>query len=203
MLHGLARAGFQQVRPCISPVQMSASPGRAVDPRDRPARAAKGHEDAFPRPRLSARCRFRQGTFAGTRGKGRDAPSAVIPALAPERGSSTQTGHSCLLTVLGAVAPYLHSQIGPVGGKRPSKRCEGIVTVLAGLADSRRDSAGHYRAAFVLHPDGSDTEAVYRLACGYAFSSRLISSRKRQSVCLAMSVLGLVCIKPASCSRAA
>src|ERR1700739_3280875 len=36
--------------------------------------AAMGHEDAFPRPRLSARCRFSQGTFAGTRGNGRDAP---------------------------------------------------------------------------------------------------------------------------------
>jgi hypothetical protein len=32
-----------------------------------------GHEDAFPRPRLSARCRFGQGTFAGTRGNERDA----------------------------------------------------------------------------------------------------------------------------------
>jgi hypothetical protein len=29
-----------------------------------------GHEDAFPRPRLSARCRFSQGTFAGTRATG-------------------------------------------------------------------------------------------------------------------------------------
>ena len=37
-----------------------------------------GHEDAFPRPRLSARCRYSQGTFAGTRGNGRDAP---IPDL--------------------------------------------------------------------------------------------------------------------------
>src|SRR5207302_1159922 len=36
-----------------------------------------GHEDAFPRPRLSARCQFSQGTFAGTRGNGRDAPTAV------------------------------------------------------------------------------------------------------------------------------
>jgi len=27
-----------------------------------------GHEDAFPRPTLSARCRFSQGTFAGRRG---------------------------------------------------------------------------------------------------------------------------------------
>jgi hypothetical protein len=37
-----------------------------------------GHEDSFPRPRLSARCRFSHGTFAGTRGNGRDAP---IPAI--------------------------------------------------------------------------------------------------------------------------
>jgi len=36
--------------------------------------SAKGHEDAFPRSRLSAGCRFSQGTFAGTRGNGRDAP---------------------------------------------------------------------------------------------------------------------------------
>src|SRR4029077_1748957 len=42
----------------------------------RPARSGLGHEDAFPRPRLSACCRFRQGTFAGTRGNGRDAPKA-------------------------------------------------------------------------------------------------------------------------------
>jgi hypothetical protein len=39
-----------------------------------PARSLLGQEDAFPRPRLSARCRFSQGTFAGTRGNGRDAP---------------------------------------------------------------------------------------------------------------------------------
>jgi hypothetical protein len=29
-----------------------------------------GHEDAFPQPRLSARYRFSQGTFAGTRATG-------------------------------------------------------------------------------------------------------------------------------------
>src|SRR5215472_16023740 len=32
--------------------------------------AAAGPEDAFPRQRLSARCRLSQGTFAGTRGNG-------------------------------------------------------------------------------------------------------------------------------------
>jgi hypothetical protein len=42
-----------------------------------PGRAAMGHEDAFPRPRLSARCRFSEGTFAERRGNGRDAPIAA------------------------------------------------------------------------------------------------------------------------------
>jgi hypothetical protein len=36
---------------------------------------------------LSARCRFSEGTFAGTRGNGRDAPIADLPALAPNRQS--------------------------------------------------------------------------------------------------------------------
>ena len=40
--------------------------------------AGMGHEDAFPRPRLSARCRFSQGTFAGTRGNGRDAHPRLL-----------------------------------------------------------------------------------------------------------------------------
>jgi hypothetical protein len=46
---------------------------------------AVGHEDAFPRPRLSARCRFSQGTFAGTRGNGRDAPISALRGTATER----------------------------------------------------------------------------------------------------------------------
>jgi hypothetical protein len=44
-----------------------------------------GHEDAFPRPRLSARCWFSQGTFAGTWGNGRDAPIPDLATLTPER----------------------------------------------------------------------------------------------------------------------
>src|ERR1700757_3569956 len=48
---------------------------------------AMGHEDAFPRPRLSARCRFSQGTFARTRGNGRDAPKPDLCAAAGERAS--------------------------------------------------------------------------------------------------------------------
>ena len=56
-----------------------------------------GHVDAFPRPGLSARCRFSQGTFAGPRGNGRDAPIPDLPALTPERGGSTRSGHPPVL----------------------------------------------------------------------------------------------------------
>jgi hypothetical protein len=72
-----------------------------------------GHEQRFPPLRLNVRCRLGQATFIGTDGKGREAPSAVIPALAPERGSSTQSGHSRSLTS-GADAAYLLVTI-PVG----------------------------------------------------------------------------------------
>ena len=40
--------------------------------------SAWGHEDAFPRPKANARCRFSQRTFAGPRSNGRNAP---IPAV--------------------------------------------------------------------------------------------------------------------------
>jgi hypothetical protein len=50
------------------------------------AMTGTGHEDAFPRPRLSARCRFTQGTFAGTLGSGRDAPTAGILRVANNEG---------------------------------------------------------------------------------------------------------------------
>jgi len=49
------------------------------------------------------------------------------------------------------------------------------------------------------HPQGSTN----RPTRGYAFSSRLSSSRKRQSVWSAMSSFGLDRIRPASCSRIA
>ena len=51
-------------------------------------------DSGFLPPTLSARYSFSQRTLVGTRGNGRDAPSAVIPALAPERGSSTLKSHS-------------------------------------------------------------------------------------------------------------
>jgi hypothetical protein len=39
-----------------------------------------GHEDAFPRPRLSGGCGLGYETFAGRRGNEKDAPITVIPA---------------------------------------------------------------------------------------------------------------------------
>jgi hypothetical protein len=62
----------------LLPLEMRGSPTR---PTTYPT-AAQGHEDAFPRPRLSVRCRFSQGTFAGTLGNGRDAPLAGTHFLA-------------------------------------------------------------------------------------------------------------------------
>jgi hypothetical protein len=40
--------------------------------------AGKGHQERFPSPRLRDRCGFREGTFAGTRANGRDAPKTAI-----------------------------------------------------------------------------------------------------------------------------
>src|SRR5229473_174434 len=46
--------------------------------------AGKRHEERSPAPRLSARCRFDQETFAGTRGNERDAPIPVVRGTAIE-----------------------------------------------------------------------------------------------------------------------
>jgi hypothetical protein len=57
---------------------------------------AEGQEERFPPPRLSARCRFSQETFAGTHGNGRDAPKAVLPANSADPSG---TGVSMLGTI--------------------------------------------------------------------------------------------------------
>jgi hypothetical protein len=44
-------------------------------------RSCVGHEGQFPAPEPSARYRFGQETFAGTRGNERDAPKAVLPVI--------------------------------------------------------------------------------------------------------------------------
>jgi hypothetical protein len=50
-----------------------------------------GHEDAFPRPRLSVRCRFSQRAFVGTWGNGQDAPIAVVRTNANRAPGSTRS----------------------------------------------------------------------------------------------------------------
>jgi hypothetical protein len=53
-----------------------------------------GQEGRFPPPRLTARCRISQETFAGTRANGRDAPIPDLPTLTREREGSTRRGSS-------------------------------------------------------------------------------------------------------------
>jgi len=50
----------------------------------------KGHEDAFPLRRLTARSVIRKRTVAAARGNGRDAPKPVIPATATKPPGSTE-----------------------------------------------------------------------------------------------------------------
>jgi hypothetical protein len=50
--------------------------------------AVEGQEDQFPRPRLNGRYRFSQGTLAGTRGNGRDAPKAAIDPTAIDKAGA-------------------------------------------------------------------------------------------------------------------
>jgi putative transposase len=73
-----------------------------------PRRSAVGHEDAFPRPRLSDRSRLGEATFAGTRGNGRDAPIPDLPNLNPRRGTNLTLLHPTGgVVVLGVVEkPY-------------------------------------------------------------------------------------------------
>jgi hypothetical protein len=52
-----------------------------------------GHEDAFPRPRLSARCRFGKATFGGTHGNEKDAPIPAIRQTAMEPRGPTLKRH--------------------------------------------------------------------------------------------------------------
>jgi hypothetical protein len=53
-----------------------------------------GHEERFPRTRLSARCRFRKETIAGMRRNGRDAPIRTLLPSLPD--NSTHAIHSIL-----------------------------------------------------------------------------------------------------------
>jgi len=70
-----------------------------------PGMTVLGHFDPFPPPRLSGRCRFSQGTFAGTCGNGEDAPETDCRSIALELLQPTVSSRSVGLTTSGAVAP--------------------------------------------------------------------------------------------------
>ena len=65
-----------------------------------------GHEDAFPRPTLSAGCRFSYGTVAGAHGNGRDAP--IPDARCDETEPLFTTGRAAPLLL------RLHSYLGQI-----------------------------------------------------------------------------------------
>ena len=53
-----------------------------------------GHQDQFPPSSVSGGCRLGQATFAGTDGKEREAPFAVVRGAEIEWPKSTRSGHS-------------------------------------------------------------------------------------------------------------
>ena len=90
--------------------------------------AGMGHEDAFPRPRLSARCRFSQGTFAGTGATGETRrkrprsfrlnasgfdPNAVVNKPAIQIGKGPVTGAPVSLISAGSAAKIPFDPIVP------------------------------------------------------------------------------------------
>ena len=79
-----------------------------------------GREYAFPPPRLSACCRFSQGTFAGVRGNGRDAPGAVVgsPLIMPaSRSFGARSRYIRRLVGLAFLSPELVEAI--LQGRHP------------------------------------------------------------------------------------
>jgi hypothetical protein len=49
--------------------------------------SALGHEDQFPPPSLSGRCRLGEATFTGMGGKEENAPKAAVPTTRSNRWS--------------------------------------------------------------------------------------------------------------------
>ena len=65
-----------------------------------------GHQDAFLQPRPNDRYRLSQGTLAGTRGNGENAPIADRGGLKRGRQQSTHSGRSLPSTAMPAHAPF-------------------------------------------------------------------------------------------------
>ena len=57
------------------------------------ANAGVGHEEQYPRPRLSGRCRFGEATFAGVAANEKDAPTPAVHGITIGRLKSTLLRH--------------------------------------------------------------------------------------------------------------
>jgi hypothetical protein len=66
---------WRRMNDCFTPARRRGATGRRT--------TAVGHQDAFLRPRLSARYRFSERTPAGTHGNGRDAPCGLVRDARP------------------------------------------------------------------------------------------------------------------------
>src|SRR5215469_3479565 len=93
-----------------------------------------GHQDAVLRPRLSARCRFSQRTFAGTRDNGRDAPIPDLLALTRNEALHPKGALRCS-EVLAIEEP----SIWQAGSRWASmlSRCPGVIHIWSGTERTR------------------------------------------------------------------
>jgi hypothetical protein len=93
------------------------------------------HEERFPPPRLSARCRFSQGTFAGMRGNGRDAPKPAVPGTVgrPKRSR-------WFAALVAAVARYTRYRV--------LDQCETIETRIPQMSGDRTEDLSRFNRRF-------------------------------------------------------
>jgi hypothetical protein len=88
-----------------------------------------GHQELLPPSRVSGRCGFGEGTFAGTRGNEEDAPIPAVRRASAERVKSTHSGSSAVPEAM------------PAHGGNPMKRGLSIFTILRTIPPSLCRSA--------------------------------------------------------------
>ena len=98
------------------------------------------------------------------RGNGRDAPSAVIPTLAPEQGSSTRSGH-CREEAATAlwVKKFLPLDLGPMNSRELGARMPGEGSCEARPILGARSEFPYLRFLALTRPRASDAAIVRRL----------------------------------------
>ena len=122
-----------------------------------------GHQERLPPPRLSGRCGFGEGTFAGTRGNGEDAPIAAIRPSASEQQPCNQ-----VRDITSRPAPQ--SASCRYGGLVIASRCGKVRRRRAGLAkyDIRRSTIRRPRDDMrrcTIRPPREPASEVAKIAC--------------------------------------